>query len=274
MSFRLSLRCHGAVQGVGFRPTVHRLASAAGLTGKVWNDPGGATIEIEGDEPVVRAFARDLPSSLPPLARLDRLEITEIPPAGSAIFEVVASRKGPLAGAAVPPDAATCTACRQELENSFDRRFAHPFITCTDCGPRYSLVHSLPYDRPRTSMGCFPLCPLCSSEYTEPNNRRFHAEPVCCPDCGPRLWITNAAGAEIAEGAEALDRAVEALNDGRIVAIKGLGGFQLACRADLADAVNQLRERKRRPTKPFAVMLADLEAARAFVELQRADEDL
>lgn len=274
MILRLCLRCRGAVQGVGFRPTIHRLATAAGLTGKVWNDPGGATIEVEGEELDVRAFARDLPLSLPPLARLDRLEVTETPPLGDAIFEVVASRKGRPTGAAVPPDAGICTACRRELEDPSDRRFAHPFITCTDCGPRYSLVHSLPYDRPRTSMGCFPLCPRCLTEYTDPSDRRFHAEPVCCPECGPRLWLTDTAGSELAEGPGALDRAAEALNDGLIVALKGLGGFQLACRADLTDTVNRLRERKRRPTKPFAVMVADLTAARALVVFQKTDEDL
>ncbi len=274
MNLRLRLRCRGAVQGVGFRPTVHRLATAAGLSGKVWNDPGGATIEVEGEEPGVRAFARNLPLSLPPLARLDQLEIAEIPPAGDSIFEVVTSQKGRPTGAAVPPDAAICAACRRELEDASDRRFGHPFITCTDCGPRYSLVHSLPYDRPRTSMGCFPLCPRCSSEYTDPTDRRFHAEPVCCPECGPRLWLANAAGTELAEGTKAVDLAAEALNDGLIIALKGLGGFQLACRADLADTVDRLRECKRRPTKPFAVMVADLGAAGALVDLQKADKDL
>ncbi|MEN8165610.1 MAG: Sua5/YciO/YrdC/YwlC family protein, partial [Acidobacteriota bacterium] len=253
---------------------MHRLARAAGLSGKVWNDPGGATIEVEGEEPDVRAFARRLPLLLPPLARLDQLEISEIPATGDTIFEVVSSQKGRPTGAAVPPDAAVCAACRRELEDENDRRFGHPFITCTDCGPRYSLVHSLPYDRPRTSMGCFPLCARCSGEYTDLTDRRFHAEPVCCPECGPRLWLANHGGAELAEGTEALNLAAEALNDGRIVAIKGLGGFRLACRADLVDAVDRLRQRKRRPSKPFAVMVADLEAARALVNLQKADEDL
>ncbi|RLE18853.1 MAG: carbamoyltransferase HypF [Acidobacteria bacterium] len=271
---RLRLSCKGAVQGVGFRPTVHRLATAAGLAGRVWNDPGGATIEIEGDETGVRTFARNLPHSLPPLARLDQMDVTEIPPVGETIFKVVASRQGRPTGAAVPPDAAICAACRRELGDPSDRRFAHPFITCTDCGPRYSLVHSLPYDRPRTSMGCFPMCPRCSDEYTDPTDRRFHAEPVCCPECGPRLWLADTEGAELAENDEALAGAARRLNGGLIVAIKGLGGFQLACRADLVDTVDRLRQCKMRPTKPFAVMVANLKAARELVELQEADEDL
>ncbi len=274
MNIRLRLSCRGAVQGVGFRPTIHRLATAAGLAGRVWNDPGGATIEIEGGETKVRAFARDLPRSLPPLARLDQLELTEISLLGDSIFEVIESRQGRPTGAAVPPDAAICAACRRELCDPLDRRFAHPFITCTDCGPRYSLVHSLPYDRPRTSMACFPMCPRCSTEYTDPTDRRFHAEPICCPECGPRLWLADTEGAKLAENDEALKDAAKQLNDGLIIAIKGLGGFQLACRADLAEAVDQLRKRKKRPTKPFAVMVADIEAAREVVSLQGADEDL
>ncbi len=274
MILRLRLSCRGAVQGVGFRPTVHRLATAAGLKGQVWNDPAGATVEVEGDETAVRAFARDLPTSLPPLARLDQCEISEIPAVGSRTFEVVASRKGTTEGATVPPDAAICGACRRELCDSSDRRFAHPFITCTDCGPRYSLVHTLPYDRPQTSMGCFPLCAQCLAEYTDPTDRRFHAEPVCCPDCGPILRLVDHSGGEQGEGAEALKRAAKALNDGLIVAIKGLGGFQLACRADLPGAIDRLRDRKRRPTKPLAVMVTDLKAARRLVSLSQSDEEL
>ncbi len=274
MILRLRLRCRGAVQGVGFRPTVHRLATEAGLSGKVWNDPGGASIEIEGEEPAVRAFARNLPLSMPPLARLDQLDTEEIPPTGDTIFEVVRSQQGRPTSAGVPPDAAICSACRRELKDQSDRRFGHAFITCTDCGPRYSLVHSLPYDRPRTSMGCFPLCPPCLSEYTDPADRRFHAEPVCCPECGPRLWLADSEGTELAQDAEAIDQTAKALNDGLVIAIKGLGGFQLACRADLADAVDRLRKCKRRPSKPFAVMVADSAAAHRLVRLGDADETL
>lgn len=274
MTLRLRIRCRGAVQGVGFRPTVHRLATEAGLAGEVWNDPGGATIEVEGREADVHTFARALPDSLPPLARLDDIETTEVSPTGDTTFVVVPSQMGRPSGAAVPPDAAICSACREELENPFDRRFAHPFITCTDCGPRFSLIHTLPYDRPRTSMSCFPLCPKCLKEYTDPTDRRFHAEPVCCPDCGPRLWVTDDSGADLAEGREALKRAADALNEGLTVAIKGLGGFQLACRADLEEAVERLRRRKQRPTKPLAVMVADIEAAQTLVDLDEGDAAL
>ncbi len=271
---RLRLRCRGAVQGVGFRPTVHRLATAAGLTGVVSNDPEGATIEIEGDEEPVRLFVRDLPSELPPLARLDGLDVEEIEPEESTDFEIIASKSGSAAGAAVPPDSALCPACRRELLDPSDRRHGHPFITCTDCGPRYSLVLSLPYDRPQTSMGCFALCPRCEAEYTDPSDRRFHAEPICCPECGPRLRLLDAAGTEVADGGEAVARAADAIENGAVVAIKGLGGFQLACRADDPDTVARLRRRKRRPSKPFALMVRDIDAARRLVDLSSADEAL
>ena len=190
---RLRIRCRGAVQGVGFRPTVHRIATAAGLAGWVVNDPGGATVEVEGPEPAVAAFPDRLRSSLPPLARLDGMEVAEIPPVGDAAFVVRDSRDGRRAGALVPPDAALCHDCRRELEDPRDRRHAYPFITCTNCGPRFSLVHRLPYDRPATSMACFPMCPACEREYTDPGDRRFHAEPVCCADCGPQLRLLDAA---------------------------------------------------------------------------------
>jgi hydrogenase maturation protein HypF len=174
----------------------------------------------------------------------------------------------------VPPDAALCADCRRELEDPRDRRHAYPFITCTNCGPRFSLVHCLPYDRPATSMGCFPMCPACEREYTDPADRRFHAEPVCCPDCGPRLRLLDADGGERAAGSAAIVAARRALLEGAVMAIKGLGGFQLACRADSPAAVRTLRARKRRPTKPFAVMVRGTEDAGRLVRLTAADRRL
>ncbi|MCD4748192.1 MAG: carbamoyltransferase HypF [Thermoanaerobaculales bacterium] len=271
---RLRLRCRGAVQGVGFRPTVYRLATAADLKGRVWNDPGGATVEIEGPIELVRAFAEDLPQSLPPLARLDDMEICEIDVTGDEEFKVVVSEGGRLTGAAVPPDSALCQACRSDMENPRDRRFAYYFTTCTDCGPRYSLVLSLPYDRPSTSMACFPLCPECLEEYSDPGDRRFHAEPVCCPACGPRLWLADSSGAVLAEGGESISAAAAGLDRGEILAVKGLGGFQLACRADDPSAVKRLRDRKQRPSKPLAVMVADLEKAKEMVSLDSSDQEM
>jgi len=291
---RLRLACRGVVQGVGFRPAVHRLATGLGLAGFVRNDPDGAAIEVEGPELQVRAFAERLPTALPPLARLAAVEAVEVPATGAPAFAVEASEEGNRRRALVPPDAALCPDCRSEMERPGDRRYRYPFTTCTNCGPRFTLVAGLPYDRARTSMACFPLCAACAREYADPADRRFHAEPICCPACGPRLWFVDRRAlldrgscgppdptAAIAPerdapdgGPAALRLARETLAAGAIVALKGLGGFQLACRADDAAAVARLRERKRRPAKPFAVMARDLAAARRLVHLGAEDEAL
>lgn len=271
---RVRIRCRGAVQGVGFRPTVYRLATEAGLAGWIRNDAGGVTIEIEGDGDDVAGFPPRLEGALPPLARVDDLEVEELAPQGSTGFEVVASEPGRRAGALVPPDAAICADCRRDLDDPADRRHRYPFTTCTNCGPRFSLVHSLPYDRATTSMACFPMCPDCAREYRDPGDRRYHAEPVCCPACGPRLWLVDRHGRTLAEGGDAVEVARRALLDGAVVAIKGIGGFQLACRADDPRAVALLRERKRRPRKPFAVMVRSLAEARSLVELDEAASGL
>lgn len=298
---RLRIVCRGVVQGVGFRPTVHRVATRLGLAGFVQNTPEGVVVEVEG--PAAEDFVPALRHGLPPLARLDEVSLGAVPTRGEVGFEVRASSEGVRERALVPPDSALCADCRAELEDPTDRRFRYPFTTCTSCGPRFSLVHSLPYDRERTSMACFPLCPACRREYEDPVDRRFHAEPVCCPECGPRLWLVLGRGAEsvltggrgpgsglrgpdgppgeesrlpalgrVGGWSEALAGAREALAGGGIVAVKGLGGFQLACRADGAEAVARLRARKRRPSKPFAVMTRDLEVARRLVSLTAADE--
>lgn len=271
---RLRIRCRGAVQGVGFRPTVHRIATELELTGSVANDPDGVTIEVEGPGTTTATFVDRLRSELPPLARLDGIEIGAVALEGSTEFVVHTSREGPRATALVPPDAALCDDCRREMLEPTDRRYRYPFTTCTNCGPRFSLVHHLPYDRDKTSMACFPLCADCLREYTEPSDRRFHAEPVCCPSCGPRLWLASADGTTIAENGEALGAVARALAEGSIVAVKGLGGFQLACRADRDGPVRELRRRKRRPTKPFAVMVGSLFEARALAVLSEQDERL
>jgi len=271
---RLRVRCRGAVQGVGFRPTVHRLATELGLGGRVTNDPDGATVEVEGPEEAVERFVALLPARLPPLARLDTLEVEAVEPIGVREFTVAPSRLGRRASALIPPDAALCAECRRDMEDPANRRHRYPFTTCTNCGPRFSLVLTLPYDRERTAMACFPLCTDCEAEYRDPADRRFHAEPVCCPACGPRLWLADARGETLAVGPDALAATREALRAGRIVAVKGLGGFQLACRADSEPAVARLRERKRRPTKPLAVMVSDLGAAEALVRLGADEVDL
>ncbi len=271
---RLQIRCRGTVQGVGFRPAIHRLATSVGLSGWVINDPQGATLEVEGPAELVEDFVDRLPAELPPLARLDRLERDEIEPLGEKGFEVRTSTLGRRQGALVPPDAVLCGDCRREMEDPDDRRFRYPFTTCTNCGPRFSLVRKLPYDRERTSMACFPLCAKCDAEYTDPSDRRFHAEPVACPACGPRLWLASADGDEMEAGEDAVAAARDQLRAGRIVAVKGLGGFQLACRADSSEAVMRLRRRKRRMGKPFAVMVRDLQEAKRTVTLDAASEAL
>ena len=270
---RLQVRCRGTVQGVGFRPTVHRVATSLGLAGWVINDPLGATLEIEGPEDTVNLFVDRLVAELPPLARLDEVELEPREPLGEKGFEVRSSTLGRREGALVPPDSVVCGDCLDDMERPGDRRFHYPFTTCTNCGPRFSLVRALPYDRERTSMACFPFCPDCAREYADPSDRRFHAEPVACPECGPRLWLTNAAGVDTGV-ADPLSAARDALLAGRIVAVKGIGGFQLACRADSRKAVELLRERKRRMGKPFAVMVRNLETARSLVELDPESETL
>ena len=271
---RLQLRCRGTVQGVGFRPAIHRIATTLGLGGWVINDPQGATMEIEGPAEVVDAFLEGFSEQLPPLARLDKVERVALEPLGEESFEVRSSTLGRREGALVPPDAVLCDDCRREMEDPDDRRFHYPFTTCTNCGPRFSLVHALPYDRERTSMGCFPLCSECDREYTDPSDRRFHAEPVACPNCGPKLWLADEQGEPVEVAEDPLAVARDELLAGRIVAVKGLGGFQLACRADSSEAVTRLRRRKKRFGKPFAVMVRDLETVKQTVDLDTASEAL
>jgi len=271
---RQRVLCRGVVQAVGFRPAVHRLAVSLGLAGWVRNDPDGALIEVEGPQHAVQSFHRRLPDVLPPLARLDATVITDTVPLGERHFAVAESTRGPRRHALIPPDAVVCSDCRREMEDPSDRRHHYAFTTCTNCGPRYSLTRTLPYDRDRTSMACFALCPACAAEYRDPGSRRFHAEPICCPACGPRLWLVNSGAETVAEGPTALAAVQTALAAGQLLAMKGLGGFQLACRADDGAAVGRLRTRKRRPTKPFAVMVPSLAAAHRLVRLAPQDERL
>lgn len=258
---RVRAVCTGVVQGVGFRPAVFRHARRHGVAGFVANSPQGAVVEVEGKAEDVEEFFRTLPQALPPLARLESVQLTEVPAQGEKAFLVAESQEGPRERALVPPDTALCDDCRRELEDPLNRRYRYPFTTCTNCGPRFSLVIRLPYDRSRTSMACFPLCNACQTEYQDPTNRRFHAEPVCCPQCGPNLKLLLGDGRELARDEGALNATRSLLAEGKIVAVKGLGGFQLACRADQEAPVRLLRLRKRRQAKPLAVMVRDLEVA-------------
>ena len=256
----------GVVQGVGFRPFVHRLATELGLRGFVGNDALAVFAEVQGGAHAVDEFARRLSGEAPPLAVLTRVEAQPIPLSTGTepAFVIVASRGGTGARTLISPDVATCAACLDELFDGGDRRYRHPFITCTDCGPRFTIIRDLPYDRPATTMAGFPMCPACSREYHDPTDRRFHAQPVACPDCGPVLWFE--CGTERVEGADAAVVAAQrALQAGQVVAVKGMGGYHLACRADDPHAIARLRHRKAREEKPFAVMARDLSVVRTLV---------
>jgi len=269
---RRRLEVTGLVQGVGFRPFAHRLAADLGLAGVVRNDARGACIEIEGPPEAVDRFAARLVADAPPLARIEAVRAADLPPTGDEGFSIAAS-DGPSATARtlVPPDTATCPACLAEVEDPADRRHRHPFANCTDCGPRFTVITDLPYDRPQTTMAPFTMCPACRAEYTDPADRRHHAQPICCPDCGPRLRFV--AGADEVTGDDAAIAAVQrAWAAGRIVAVKGLGGYHLTCDAADDAAVARLRERKGRADKPFAVLARDLATARRLARLTPAAE--
>ncbi|CCK32521.1 Carbamoyltransferase hypF [Streptomyces davaonensis JCM 4913] len=262
-------RVDGIVQGVGFRPFVHRTARALGLDGWVANVNGHVEGEVAGPPARIEEFAARLRADAPPLARVRDVHLTagSAHPAYDSGFEVRPSAPGAADRATreIPPDAALCEACLRELRDPRDRRYRYPFINCTDCGPRATIIEDLPYDRGRTTMRRFPLCPRCAAEYADPADRRFHAEPVACPTCGPRL-----AWADL-RGEEALRAAVQAVAEGGIVALKGLGGYQLVCDAGDPRAVAELRRRKRRPAKPFAVMVPDLAAATRLAVIGTAE---
>lgn len=275
----------GVVQGVGFRPWVHRLATAGGLGGYVRNDAAGVRIRVEGDVTALEGFLDSL-ANPPPLARVDRVRVHRTRPRGLSGFRILASRVAGDRTALVPPDTATCPACLKELFDPADRRYRHPFLNCTHCGPRLTIVRAVPYDRRRTTMASFRMCGACRREYEDPSDRRFHAQPTACPDCGPRLELLDASGRRLAQAARAADRgdpaadrdplllAVEALQEGRILAVKGLGGWHLACDATSAAAVARLRERKAREAKPLAIMARDVSAVRELCRLDAAEEAL
>ncbi|CAM2067293.1 Carbamoyltransferase [Sulfidibacter corallicola] len=261
MSARYRILLGGAVQGVGFRPFVYRTATSLNLKGFVANTSAGLAIEIEGEERRLRHFLDRLKRQKPPIARVDRQTVESIPATGDTTFAIDRSQTSDDHRALVLPDLAMCRACRDELFEIGNRRYRYPFTSCMHCGPRYSIVTGLPYDRERTTMVDFPMCGDCSAEFHDPDDRRFHAQPIACPTCGPSLWAVDGEGAFLANGNEALRIGVDALRKGRILALKGLGGFQLICRADLPATVTRLREGKRRPTKPLALMCRDVHQA-------------
>ncbi len=271
MNTRMHITVFGAVQGVGFRPFVFGLASRLGLSGFVFNEPAGVSIEVEGPSEVIDALLAEMQGSPPPLARIERLETMEIAPQGESGFRIRESGAGGSRSVLIPPDLATCGDCLREMADPADRRYRYPFINCTNCGPRYTIIQDLPYDRARTTMAEFALCPECRAEYEDPANRRFHAEPVCCPVCGPQVWLADAQGERIA-CEEPIAETIARLSAGAIVAIKGLGGFHLACDAANPEAVALLRARKHRDLKPFALMVRDRAAAETLCRFSCAAE--
>ena len=269
---RVRVRVEGTVQGVGFRPYVYRLARELALAGHVGNDSLGVLIEVEGDPAEVARFLARLAPEAPALAVLERVATIELEPEGATGFEIVASAAGERPQAPVTPDTATCSDCLRELCDPADRRFRYPFINCTNCGPRFTIVRGIPYDRPLTTMAGFRMCPECRQEYEDPSDRRFHAQPNACPACGPALSLLDRGGRRL--GAEPLATAAAALVDGRILAVKGIGGYHLACRADDEAAVAALRARKHREDKPFALMARDLDQAAELIELDASKQEL
>jgi len=259
---RLLIRIAGAVQGVGFRPFVYRLATELNLTGWVHNSSSGLTIEVEGPANRLNEFETRLGTERPPAAVVHSTESTRIPPQGSTEFEIAASAAAEAKTAAILPDLATCPQCRAELFDPSNRRYQYPFTNCTNCGPRYTIIEDIPYDRPYTTMRGFPMCPTCAQEYKDPTDRRFHAQPNACPTCGPQL-----------EGAT-IQRAAGALRQGQIVALKGIGGFQLLADARNPAAVSRLRNLKHRDEKPFALMMPSLDMVRHYCNVSPAEQAL
>ena len=263
----------GVVQGVGFRPFVHRLAIRYGLTGWVRNVAGTVEIHVEGSEQDLDAFEVALRAQAPPVARIDTLQAAPSRPSGAVDFRISESTDAD-GHRPVPPDVAICAQCEAELHDRYGRRYRHPFITCTDCGPRYTIIQSLPYDRERTTMSAFPMCAKCRSEYESPGDRRHHAESIACNPCGPRVWLATTDNATIADGDSAICDAATMIADGYIAAIRGIGGFHLACDATNDAAVRRLRQRKHRDAKPLAIMVGTLDDARAVASVGAAEARL
>jgi hydrogenase maturation protein HypF len=263
----------GIVQGVGFRPFIFGLADRCKITGWVRNTSSGVEIEINGRPQDLEIFMQTLRKDPPPLARIDSIHTEDCPPNGYSAFEILASQPNPNDFIPISPDFSICPDCQRELFDPTDRRYRYPFINCTNCGPRFTIIKDIPYDRPKTTMSGFPLCPECDQEYHNPLDRRFHAQPVACPVCGPYIWL-EAEGQRLAQNENALSTAREWLKNGKILAIKGLGGFHLACDASNPQAVALLRSRKKRSDKPFALMAFSPESIERHCLITPAERDL
>lgn len=271
---RRRVRVRGVVQGVGFRPFVYCLAAELNLTGWVVNDTEGVEAEVEGPADAVRAFCERIVTDAPPLAVVAGAETHAVPVSGGAGFAIRPSRPGGAGRTLVPPDTAACADCLREIADPADRRYRHPFATCTNCGPRFTIVTGLPYDRAQSTMSGFPMCPDCAREYADPGDRRFHAQPVACPRCGPRLELVGGDGRVTAGDEAALAGARALIAGGAVLAVKGVGGYHLACDAGNATAVRTLRERKQRGSKPFALLADGLETVERLALAGPAEREL
>ncbi|MBL8163393.1 MAG: carbamoyltransferase HypF [Anaerolineae bacterium] len=271
---RLRLTVRGVVQGVGFRPFVYGLAVHYGLAGHVGNNSDGVFIEVEGSQEALTRFRDALTAKAPPLARIESVTATPLPPLAETGFTILASQSDERISAHIPADVGICDECLRELFDPADRRYRYPFINCTHCGPRFSIIRAIPYDRPATTMAAFTMCPACAAEYHDPLSRRFHAQPIACPECGPQVWYQPQGAAAVHSSDASITAAQEAIRAGQIVAVKGIGGFHLACDATNDAALERLRERKGRIDKPFAVMVRSLELARQFAQIDDDEAEL
>ena len=270
---RVLIHIHGIVQGVGFRPFIHKLVLHYALRGTIKNTSSGVELELEGERPELERFIADLPEKAPKLAVIERVEYEYSPELkGFRDFQILTSKTEAQRNTLISPDIGICEDCLRELRDPKDRRYHYPFINCTNCGPRFTIIRDVPYDRAKTSMRDFPMCPDCDREYHDIENRRYHAQPDCCPDCGPHVFYLDAEG-QCVEG-DAIELARAAIKDGKIVAIKGLGGMHLACRCDDEEITKTLRRRKQRDEKPFAVMCRDAETAKKFCFVSEDEEKL
>lgn len=269
----VNISVRGRVQGVGFRPFIYQLANEMKLCGTVQNNMDGVKIYLEGSTEQLQQFYNSITTRAPRLSKIDSLRIEDTELKHQKSFEIIESERSGTSMLVIPIDSAVCDDCLKEMNDPNDFRYQYPFINCTQCGPRYTIIEELPYDRPYTTMKSFPMCPDCKREYEDPTNRRHHAQPIACPKCGPKVRLLNASGTEIA-GEEPIKRTIDLLKHGYILAIKGIGGYHLCCDARNEQAVTTLRIRKNRPLRPLAVMAASVEAASQFAKINEAEEKL
>ncbi|MFN2533332.1 MAG: carbamoyltransferase HypF, partial [Pyrinomonadaceae bacterium] len=276
MGTRVQIQLQGVVQGVGFRPFVFLMAQRRALRGQIRNNSAGVQIDLEGEPNAIEEFIADITSNPPPLSSIESIERrNDLAPVHFDAFQIVPSSVATDKRVSISPDIATCSDCLTELFDPADRRYRFPFINCTNCGPRFTIVEDVPYDRARTTMRSFEMCVECETEYKNPLDRRFHAEPIACVQCGPQLWLTNAAGSQIETAdTDVIGYTKLLLREGQIVAVKGIGGFHLACDALNGEAITRLRQRKYREAKPFAMMAESIEVIRQFCEVSNAEEEL